>query len=451
MDGSLFELAPTHVLMAVLGAVIFLAHWVPRLVFRRAVSSSALLMLLGLLAFALIPGMPETLEPRVSPRLWEVTSEIVLIIVLFATGLRIDSMGTYRLWQPAIRLLLVTMPLTIAAVALLGWGLAGMTVAGSILLGAVLAPTDPVLAGDAQVGPPLEGGEHPVRYALTAEAGLNDGLAFPFVYLGLLVAALGAGSEGWFTEWVVRDVLYRIFVGAVLGAAVGWVLGKSLFHVRGGETLGRTGPGVIALAAVLLCYGVVELAEGYGFIAVFVAGLICRRVEERHQFHRRLHSFSESIEHAVTAVLLVMLGSTLPALWPVLDWRHSVVGFGLLLVVRPLTGWLGLLGTDLSTRERWTVAFFGVRGVGSVYYLAYASSHVEFVNEDQLWALVAFTIFGSTVLHGATGFVIERVAPARLSADPQTPARRPAEEDDDPEGAEGADPTDGVDATPRVR
>jgi sodium/hydrogen antiporter len=89
-----------------------------------------------------------------------------------------------------------------------------------------------------------------------------------------------------------------------------------------------------------------------------------------------------------------------------------VVGFGLLLVVRPLTGWLGLLGTDLGPRERWTVAFFGVRGVGSVYYLAYASSHVEFVNEDQLWALVAFTIFGSTVLHGLTGFVVERVAPA---------------------------------------
>jgi hypothetical protein len=207
----------------------------------------------------------------------------VLIVVLFATGLRIDSLGTYRLWQPAFRLLAVTMPLTITAVGLLGWGLAGMTVAGAIMLGAVLAPTDPVLAGDAQVGPPLEGGEHPVRLALTAEAGLNDGLAFPFVYLGLLVAALGAESSGWFS--------------AVLGAVVGWALGKSLFHMRGGETLGQTGPGVIALASVLLCYGLVELAEGYGFIAVFVAGLICRRVEERHQFHKTLHTFSESIEH----------------------------------------------------------------------------------------------------------------------------------------------------------
>ncbi len=378
-------------------------------------------MVLGLAAFALIPGMPDTLDPRSSPRLWEISSEIVLIVVLFATGLRIDSVGSWCLWQPAARLLAITMPLTIAAVALLGWGLAGMTLAGSVLLGAALAPTDPVLAGDAQVGPPLEGGEHPVRIALTAEAGLNDGLAFPFVYLGLLIAALGPDSSGWFADWLVRDVLYRIAVGVLLGAGVGWVLGKSLFHMRGGETLGQSGPGVIALAAVLLCYGVVELAEGYGFIGVFVAGLVCRRVEARHQFHRRLHTFSESIEHAVTAVLLVMLGSTLPSLWPALDWRHAVIGFGLLLVIRPLAGWIGLLGTDLAPRERWTVAFFGVRGVGSVYYLAYASSHVEFINEDQLWALVAFTIFASTVLHGATGFVIERVAPSKG----RSPARQP--------------------------
>ena len=111
--------------------------------------------------------------------------------MLFATGLRIDDLGGWRLWRPTVGLLAVTMPLTIAAVAVLGWALTGMTLAGALLLGAVLAPTDPVLAGDIQVGPPLEGREHPVRFALTTEAGLNDGLAFPFVYLALHVAAGG--------------------------------------------------------------------------------------------------------------------------------------------------------------------------------------------------------------------------------------------------------------------
>jgi NhaP-type Na+/H+ or K+/H+ antiporter len=329
--------------------------------------------------------------------------------------LRIDNIGSYRLWRPTVRLLLIAMPLTIAAVAGLAWGLAGMTVAGAVLLGAVLAPTDPVLAGDVQVGPPLEGDEHPVRFTLTAEAGLNDGLAFPFVYLGLIIATAGADPAIWLTEWLLRDVLYRISVGATLGAAVGWLLGRTLFSTWGAKAIDKSGPGVIALAAVLLCYGIVELAEGYGFIGAFVAGVACRRVQVRHQFHRRLHAFSESIEHALTAILLVLIGSTLPALWPALDWRHTVIGFSLLLVIRPLAGWIALQGTELSRNDRWLASFFGVRGIGSIYYIAYASGHVEFVNENQLWALVAYTVFASAVIHGTTSFLVDRFTskPAR--------------------------------------
>ena len=106
-----------------------------------------------------------------------------------------------------MRLLVIAMPLTVAAIALLGWALAGLTVAGAVMLGAVLSPTDPVLAGDVQVGPPLEGREHPVRFTLTAEAGLNDGLAFPFVYLGLIIAAQGTNPWEWLVDWLLRDVL----------------------------------------------------------------------------------------------------------------------------------------------------------------------------------------------------------------------------------------------------
>lgn len=405
-NGSFFGLSAYHMLMAAIGAAIFLAHWLPRLMFPRAASSAALLMIVGLVTYSIVPGM-EALDPTTSPRLWEMISEIVLIVVLFATGLRIDNLGSWRLWSPTLRLLFIAMPLTIAAVGGLAWGLAGMTVAGAVLLGAVLAPTDPVLAGDVQVGPPQEGNEHPVRFTLTAEAGLNDGLAFPFVYLGLLIAAHGADPSAWLTEWLLRDVLYRIAVGTALGAAVGWLLGITLFSTWGSRAIQKSGPGVIALAAVLLCYGIVELAEGYGFIGAFVAGLACRRVQKKHHFHRRLHVFSEAIEHALTAILLVLVGSTLPALWPALDWRHSVIGFSLLLVIRPVVGWLALKGTDLAFGDRWIVGFFGVRGVGSIYYIAYASGHVELINERPLWALVAFTVFASAVLHGTTSFLVD--------------------------------------------
>jgi NhaP-type Na+/H+ or K+/H+ antiporter len=229
-------------------------------------------------------------------------SEIVVIGVLFATGLRIDNISSWSRWRPTVRLLVIAMPLTVAAIACLGWALAGMTVAGAVLLGAALSPTDPVLAGNVQVGPPLEGREYPVRFALTAEAGLNHGLAFRFVYLGLLIAAWGTNPADWLAGWLLRDMLYRIIVGAFIGSLIGWLLGRSLFSAWGSAAIATSGPGVLALGAVLLCYGVVE--------------------------------------HVLTAFLLLLLGGILPAHWPVLDWRHSLIGFGLLLVIRPLVGWV---------------------------------------------------------------------------------------------------------------
>jgi NhaP-type Na+/H+ or K+/H+ antiporter len=258
-----------------------------------------------------------------------------------------------------------------------------------------------VLAGDLQIGPPLEGKEHPVRFALTTEAGLNDGLAFPFVYLALHVASQGANPSAWLVEWLAWDVLYRIGVGTVMGVGIGWLLGRILM-VRAWNTVAASGPGVLVLAGVFLAYGIVELVEGYGFIAAFVAGLVCRRAEAQHRFHQHLHSFASSVEHAITAILLVLLGSVMPSLWPYLDWKLSIIGFGLILVIRPLAGMIGLWGTSLSLRSRAVVAVYGVRGIGSLYYLGYAATHVEFIDEGPLWAVVAFTIFASTVIHGLT-------------------------------------------------
>jgi NhaP-type Na+/H+ or K+/H+ antiporter len=396
--------------MAAVGAGIMLAYWIPRFFSGREPAASSLLILGGLVFLPLVPGLPQAIDPREQGRIWELVSELAVIIALFGTGIRIDAVSSYRRWRPTVRLLAILMPLTIAAVALLGIALAGMTLAGALLLGAVLAPTDPVLASDVQVGPPTEGGEHPVRFALTAEAGLNDGLAFPFVYLALSVAAQGFAPGEWGAEWLLRDVLYRIAVGTVAGAAIGWLLGRLLFSVPRGNILADTSSGVVALAGVLLCYGATEMIEGYGFIAAFVCGLSLRRVEAEHAFHGLLHGFNESIEHALTAAILLMIGAVFPLLWPVLDWPHLLIGAALILVVRPAIGWLSLAGAGLVGRERAVVAAYGVRGIGSVYYLAYATSHIEFRDEAMLWATVAFTILLSTALHGLTaGQAVEHV------------------------------------------
>ncbi|WP_126172493.1 cation:proton antiporter [Altericroceibacterium xinjiangense] len=412
----MFGFETYHVLLAAVGTAIILSYWLPRFLSGREPAASALLVLTGLVIFALIPGMPHPLDPIENPRAWELVSELTVIIGLFGTGLRIDRLFHGGQWKLTMRLLLLAMPLTIVAIALFGAYVAGMTLAGSLLLGAILSPTDPVLAGDVQVGPPLEGGEHPVRYALTTEAGLNDGLAFPFVHLGVLFALAGGISFELAGEWLLRDVLYRIAVGAGGGVAAGWLLRQVLFAWPSGNALSKTQSGVIAFAGVLFAYGVTELAEGYGFIAAFVSGLTLRRQETEDQFHRRLHDFSESLEHALTAILLVGLGAALPLLWPYLDWSHALIGIALVFVIRPAIGWLSLTGAGLRERQRAVVAIYGVRGIGSVYYLAYAGHHVELVNEPQLWATVAFTIVLSTVVHGTTaGIAVERATTTRIA------------------------------------
>ena len=408
-DDAFFGLSGYHLLLAGTGTAVIFAYWLPRFVSNREPAASVLLIAFGLVVFTFIPGIPTVPDPRTDPFIWEIVSEIAVIVALFGTGLRLDEVANWSRWKPTIRLLAIAMPLTIFATAALGVFVGGMTVAGAILLGAVLAPTDPVLAGDVQVGAPQEGGEHPVRFTLTTEAALNDGLAFPFVYLGLLIAAEGFAPTDLLFEWFARDVVYKIAVGTAAGWALGWVFAQIVFVVPRGAKLADTGSGVVALASVFAIYGLTELVEGYGFIAVAVAGMAFRRVEKEHEFHRALHSFTEAIEHSLTAALLVMLGAVIPILFLDLGWAEVGIALALLLVIRPVAGRLSLWGVGMQTRGRNVVAFYGVRGIGSIYYLGYAASHIEFVNEPQIWAMVAFAILASTIIHGLTaGIAMDR-------------------------------------------
>lgn len=410
---DLFRISGHDHVLAGLGVALLLAFWLPRLIVAHAPSPSAPLMILGLVVVGLVPGMPK-LDPTQAPAAWELASEIVVIIVLFATGLKIDRIWRLRLWVPTIRLLAIAMPLTVAAVAIFGWAVAGFSIGAAVLLGASMSPTDPVLAGDVEVGPPLEGGEHPVRFALTTEAGLNDGLAFPFVHLGILIATQGPAPSEWLAEWIVRDLFYRIAIGAAFGVATGWILGKIMFEVPRSNRLAQSGPGAVALAAVLVAYGTAELVQGYGFISAFVAGLTCRRTEKRHEFNRQLHDFSDALVHAMMAVLLVALGASLPVLWPHLTWQQAAVGLLLLIAIRPIAAWISLLGTDLRGHDRGVVSFFGVRGIGSVFYLGFALGQVKLENEAALWATAVFTILASTILHGLSARpVVDRLTRSR--------------------------------------
>ena len=407
----LFQFSAYHLVLAFLGLAIILAYWLPRFFSGREPAASALLIGLGYALFGWMPGLPQAVSPANLPKPWEVASELCVVVGLFGVGLRIDRLAGRAGWAPTVRLLLLAMPLTIIGVAVLGAYVAGLGLAGALLLGAVLAPTDPVLAGDVQVGRPTEGGEHPVRFTLTTEAGLNDGLAFPFVHLAMAISAAGAVSAALLGEWLWRDLAYRIAVGAACGVGVGWILGKVLFSVPRENALAKTESGVFALAGVLVAYGFTELAEGYGFIAAFIAGVTLRRVESEHEFHVRLHDFSETIEHALTALLLIAFGAAMPAILASLDWAGAAVALALVFFVRPAVAWVSLAGQgQLTGARRFVVAAYGVRGVGSVYYLSYAGSHMKLANETQLWAIVGLAILVSTVVHGFTAaFAVETV------------------------------------------
>ena len=409
-----FTLSAYHYGLAAVGLIVILARWLPRLVSSREPAAAPLMILLGAGVGLILPDALPVPDPREDPKLWEIVSEITVIIALFGTGMRVDKLGPRSKWMPTLRLLLIAMPLTIVAAAVLGIYLTGLTLAGAIILAGVLAPTDPVLAADVQIAPPQEGEEQPVKFALTTEAALNDGLAFPFIYLGLIVAAQGMAVSDWGLEWVMRDVFYRISVGGIMGWVGGWALGQILFNWPRDAKLAETGSGVIAMAGVFLCYGSTELVEGYGFIAVGVMGLALRRVENEHAYHRHLHDFSESIEHALTALLLIALGVVLPDLLAQLTWAQAGFALLMLVAVRPVAGWLSLWGTDLPRRGRAFVAIYGVRGIGSIYYLAYAATHADLEDTTALWAIVGLTILVSTVLHGFTvGRAMDRVEAQR--------------------------------------
>lgn len=400
----------------VAGAGALLAAVLPRVVEGRPFSLPLVFMAAGVLLYLPPLGLPSP-DPVAARALVEHATEVCVIISLMGAGLAINRPVGWRAWSTTWRLLGIAMPLTIAAVAAAAYTVLGWPPAAALLLGAVLAPTDPVLASDVQVGEPTddENDEDEVRFSLTSEAGLNDGLAFPVVYAAIaLAAAAGTGwSTGWITDWALTDLVYRCGAGIVGGLVVGRVLGRTFFHSAESRLrLAEYREGFVALAATFLSYGVTELVHGYGFIAVFVAACSIRGAERAHGYHGVLHGFIEQIERLFTAWLLLLLGGFV-ALGGLSDltWRGAAVSLLLLLLIRPLAGWLAQLRGRAGRRERRVAAFFGIRGIGSLFYLAYALGQADFgVPPGELWAVVAFTVLVSVALHGsAAGPIMARL------------------------------------------
>jgi len=393
---------PVDVEFALVGLGTLLAGVLPRLLERRPLSMPIAFLALGMVVFLLPINLPAP-DPLAHPDLATHLTEIGVIVALMGAGLKIDRPLSWARWSSTWRLLAIAMPLCIAAVALLGWWWAGLVPAAALLLAAALAPTDPVLAADVQVGEPtdVEDSEDEVRFALTSEAGLNDGLAFPFVYAAIAIASTSLAPREWVAHWFAVDVLWKVGVGVGGGLLIGWLLGRLFFRAPSELRLARHAEGFLALAATFLAYGVVEVAGGYGFLAVFVAARAIRAAERTHEFHAVLHDFAEQIERLLTLVLLLLLGGAIvTGLLAPLTWQAATVGLLLVFLIRPVIGWLSLRGAPGRPAEHVVISLFGIRGVGSFYYLAYATTQADFPQAELLWATVGLVVLVSVVVHG---------------------------------------------------
>ncbi|MEU0686140.1 cation:proton antiporter [Streptomyces uncialis] len=420
-------MTPSDIVYTTLGLGALAAAVLPRLLRRRPVSMPIVFLVIGAVAAALPVPLPQV-DP-VADRVWvEHVTEVCVIVSLMGAGLAINRPFSPRSWAGPWRLIGITLPLTVVATAASAWLLLGWPVAAALLAGALLAPTDPVLAAEVRVGEPTDdkNDEDEVRFALTAEAGLNDGLAFPFVLAAVaLAAAGGAWSQAGWGRWFVVDVLVKVAVGVVVGLALGRLLGWMFFRA-GASALRLSGhmEGFVALAATFLSYGIAELAHGYGFLAVFVTACTIRAAERDHGYHKVLHEFTEQIERLLTAALLVLLGGYLVTSGlSVLTWWTVLVALGLLVVIRPVTGWIAQLGLPAGPRERVVTAVFGLRGIGSLFYLSYALGRDDFAGlADELWALTAVTVALSVLLHGVSATpVIRRLDQLRGTRPTDTP------------------------------
>ena len=366
-------------------------------------------------------------DPLTYTVLLERMAEVAVLISLFTVGLKLGLPLSNQDWRLPVRLATVSMTLTVALIAAIGVMGLGLSLGGAILLGAILAPTDPVLASDVQVEEAND--RDRLRFSLTGEGALNDGAAFPFVMLGLgLLGLHDLGAQGW--RWFAVDVLWAITGGLGIGWALGTLIGRLVVYLRSRHQESVGFDEFLALGLIALTYGLAVLGHAYGFLAVFAAGLALRRVKEQpgavshsvvretglqsRQAHAALatdaeyasaymtqevQGFNERLERIAEVAVVLVVGAMLPFI----DLSASAVGFLLLffLVVRPLSVGLGLLGAPVSGDQRILISWFGIRGIGSIYYLMYAIHHgLPRSLAEEIIALTLTTVAASIVLHG---------------------------------------------------
>lgn len=360
--------------MVFVGLVVFVGIAALTRQHQRPYSATVFYLLLGVAGSVLL-GVTggDRLDPVADHVVFEHVTELALAIAVFGAGLAVERhVERSSVWL-VILLLVVVMPATIAAIAGYGMIAMGLPFGAAILLGAVLAPTDPVLAGELGLGPPRSPHQGEPRFSLHTEAAANDGLASPFVLFGLFIA--GQGGTSWLGTWALQDVLYGIGGALLIGIPAGWLAAAASAQVRSRELFSPNLDGFLAPALAVIIYAAAQAVGTYGLLAAFVAGITFSRRDRAHQLVTRLHQGAELAGRLLEMAIILLLGASLTAAGlrtPELSgWLLAPL---LILIVRPALVHLVTNRGTLDRHARLFLGFFGVRGVAAVYYATIVTS-----------------------------------------------------------------------------
>jgi len=432
--------------MALAGGLLLLMALSSAYLRNLPISTSAIYLALGL-AIGPLGFDWLRIDLREEVRWFERLTEVAVIVALFVGGLKLRLSLRDPAWIAARLLGGPIMLATIVGVALSARLLLGLDTATALLLGAVLAPTDPVLAGTVKVNSAAD--HDRMRYGLSGEAGLNDGMAFPFVVFALLWAEHG-GAGGWITGWALHRLLWAVPAGLLLGFALGRGVGRLAIWLRSRQQDTGAPSDFLALALIALSYVGAEAIGAWGFLATFAAGVGLRHAE-LHVTRKTPHpdqpgkpapqgngspvtaavphpppeklvgasveaeelkepavaagvlvaetiTFGDTTERLLEVLLVVLVGVLLTSHW---DPRAVPLALVLFLVVRPLATWLMLAGTPTTKAQRWLMGWFGIRGIGSLYYLSYVLIHgLPGAAAEDLAGLIISVVALSILVHG---------------------------------------------------
>lgn len=365
--------------------------------------------IIPLLIIGVILYLNESPLPWPDP-LWDlktgtIVSEVIVIISLMTAGLKIGVNYSKNDWKKPLSLILVTMPLFVATVFFIAYYVLQINGPLSLLLAAILAPTDPVLASEIQLKKHKSSSNKNkgFRYILTAEAGLNDGLAFPLVFLAILWSkASNFGDIDWL-HYFSFYVFYKLIVGAVVGGLIGFVVSKVIYTHKV-QQQAIIIKGFLALSLTFFSYGFAELLHSYGFLSVFATGIFLRirkpSAPEKNSDYEILNYIEETEKFLVSLWVIFFGGALLSGILSFTDWRGVLLALLTVLIIRPITGYIGVFNLRESRLKKMIISFLGVKGIGSFFYLSYAISNGNFYDYKPLFGIVSYVVFFSIIIHG---------------------------------------------------